>query len=398
MRNYDKPLTLVLVGDGVSDVRNSEALLDDFIFGNSNDPVDVKLIVPFDGVMQPSLDKAIGVLKQWGVDGKDFLPVVEPNCGHKHIASAETTTAVSQGIAVSEAIHMLKGAGENGHDIVFISIFDPESTKDMAAIADAKEAGVPTLNMALGLVDTFPGYESFADRAAREEKQAAFDAEQKEKAVNEKPPRKAAAKKTAAKKATAPRKAAASQALVAEDVPLTAEPEKPAQAVSQGWGPHEHLYIWADDNNGHSGSFCACGEEEPEKALTGTDRLVAQAVAREAEKKAARVHKDYCDLPHTHGGDCRINRSITVAEKKAAKLELSGTIVAGKSELPKDLEPAKAVAPTVDVWQDIAKAAVPGETLTVRKADIVELGDAMEQMATGFTAALNVYKRMVTGE
>lgn len=367
MRNYGKSLTLALAGDGVSDVRNSEALLGDFIFGESNDAVDVKLLVPFDGPLQPSLEKAIGVLKDWGVDGSDFVPVVEPNSGHKHIASAETTVQVSQGGSTAEIINWLLAEKEKGNDVVFVSIFDPESTKDLAAVADVKAAGLPTLNMALGLVDTFPGYESAADRMAREEKQAAFDAEQKEKAAAEKPPRKTAAKKTAAKKATAPRKAAASQALVSEDVPLTDEPEKPAQAVSQGWGPHEHKFVWADDNNGHSGSFCSCGEEEPAKVQTGTERLVAQAVAREAEKKAAR-------------------------------LELSGTIVAGKSELPKDLEPAKVVAPTVDVWQDVAKAAVPGETLTVRKADIVELGDAMEQMATGFTAALNVYKRMVTGE
>jgi len=28
---------------------------------------------------------------------------------------------------------------------------------------------------------------------------------------------------------------------------------------------HVHTFVWADDENGHSGSFCACGQEEPEK-------------------------------------------------------------------------------------------------------------------------------------
>lgn len=29
---------------------------------------------------------------------------------------------------------------------------------------------------------------------------------------------------------------------------------------------HTHTYAWYDDDNGHSGSFCACGQEEPEPA------------------------------------------------------------------------------------------------------------------------------------
>lgn len=31
----------------------------------------------------------------------------------------------------------------------------------------------------------------------------------------------------------------------------------------QGWGPHVHYYEYGDDDNGHSGSFCRCGKEEP---------------------------------------------------------------------------------------------------------------------------------------
>jgi hypothetical protein len=32
-----------------------------------------------------------------------------------------------------------------------------------------------------------------------------------------------------------------------------------------GWGPHQHRFVWADDDNGHSGSVClGCGEEEPD--------------------------------------------------------------------------------------------------------------------------------------
>ncbi len=31
-----------------------------------------------------------------------------------------------------------------------------------------------------------------------------------------------------------------------------------------GWGPHIHRYEYGDDDNGHSGSFCQCGKEEPD--------------------------------------------------------------------------------------------------------------------------------------
>lgn len=31
-----------------------------------------------------------------------------------------------------------------------------------------------------------------------------------------------------------------------------------------GWGPHQHRYYWGDDGIGNSGSFCECGQEEPD--------------------------------------------------------------------------------------------------------------------------------------
>lgn len=35
-------------------------------------------------------------------------------------------------------------------------------------------------------------------------------------------------------------------------------------ASGSGWGPHIHRYEWGDDGIGHSGSFCRCGQEEPD--------------------------------------------------------------------------------------------------------------------------------------
>lgn len=41
-------------------------------------------------------------------------------------------------------------------------------------------------------------------------------------------------------------------------VESTTTPGKPPS----GWGPHVHEFVWFDDDNGHSGSFCRCGQEE----------------------------------------------------------------------------------------------------------------------------------------
>jgi hypothetical protein len=42
--------------------------------------------------------------------------------------------------------------------------------------------------------------------------------------------------------------------------------------------PHVHTFVWADDENGHSGSFCACGQEEPDGKASPYLRLLAKEV------------------------------------------------------------------------------------------------------------------------
>lgn len=39
--------------------------------------------------------------------------------------------------------------------------------------------------------------------------------------------------------------------------------DDPPYEEPKGWGPHVHQYHWIDDDNGHCGSFCRCGKEEP---------------------------------------------------------------------------------------------------------------------------------------
>lgn len=38
--------------------------------------------------------------------------------------------------------------------------------------------------------------------------------------------------------------------------------EEPSTPKRGGWGPHVHQFEWFDDDNGHSGAFCRCGQED----------------------------------------------------------------------------------------------------------------------------------------
>lgn len=419
MRNYDKPLTFILTGSGISKPENSRTLLEDFIFGNlpGDAVVDVKFVVPYFGKISPSLNAAIEILKEWGIDGDDFIPVVEPNSGHKSLVTATKTEQVDKGDSEQHAIDLLSQARSDGRDVFYISIYDPE--RDISSVTDAKDwTWLPTLNLAEGLIDSFDGYESEEDRLKREELQRKFDEEQKAKEAAEKPV------KEPAKKATTPRKRAAKKPVAVEDVPLVDAPEMPlvAPQIDKGWGPHEHKYVWGDDGIGHSGSFCECGKEEPAPKPKPAAGLIADAVAREAEKKAAR---ELLEL-----------ESEIAQQYPNDTVTLSGTIVVGKSEFHKDLEPVRkdgdsweeikdgyvygyqmingeiqstgsmglhselshvpADMAAPDVWKDVA-AAVPADTthITVSIDDMVKLSAGMKKMAEGFTEIISAYSQML---
>lgn len=368
MRDYSLPLTIVLTGSGKSDALNTESLLGDFMFGNVDGDVDVRVIVPYSGKTAASLADALKILKAWGIDGKDFIPVVEPNSGHGSISSAKETIQVDQGDSISRALQLLGDDMAEGRDVAFISLYAEGNVKDLDEIDAAKSCeGLTTLNLCEGLIDSFPGYESEADRVIRESLQEAF-AEQ-EAAKEEAAPK--PAKKTAAKKAVTPRTRATSKPLVQEDQPLTDEPQK-----------------------------------APEKPLTGTKRLVAEAVQREADKKAARKEvliPVAADATEAELRELEIKYEIAGEEidgfvrSLPALTELSGTIVMGSAKLPEALEPARSVAPVVDVWQDVANnlPTASGTHISVAKEDLVQLNEGMQEMARGFSTVLDAYNRML---
>lgn len=390
MRNYDKPLTFVLTGSDASKPEHSRTLLEDFIFGNlpGDAQVDVKFVVPYTGRISASLSAAIDILKEWGIDGEDFIPVVEPNNGHKSISSAAKSIQCDSGTSLEVAVDFLYQAHKEDRNVAFIALFDPEN--DLDVVTYAKDWNwLPTLNLSEGLIDHFEGYESAEDRAYREAIQAEYQAKMAE-AEPEKP-----ARKTAAKKATTPRKRAASKPLESEDVPLTEDAVKAPTAPAKP------------------------------KPAAG---LIADAVKREEEKKAARTKPTSIE---------EFEQAVLSGEIGGpVSTELSGTIVVGKSELPENLEPVRkdgdsweeikdgyvygyqmingeiqstgsmglhselshvpADMATPDVWKDVA-AAVPADTthITVSIDDMVKLSAGMKKMAEGFTEIISAYSQML---
>lgn len=408
-KDYSRDLTMVFAGSGETTLSNLSALLENFIFGPPPAPGEeeiereVTIMIPAQYKNSPG----VKTLLKWGTPmGMEFSVI--PGDPHQSLDSA---------------LGMLSEANDAFQETAFIMFYNQDSKyeKDNPALTDLEVIGeaknhewLTTYNLSEGMVDYFDGYESTDERLKREALEEAFAEQQRIKEEAEKaarPPR-----KTAAKKATTPRKRAASTPKVEEDKPLPIEPEKPLaepscacggqtllevhvpvgegechdRSMAKGWGPHEHKFVWGDDGMGNEGSVCACGAGEPGMSVgdsvevgglhftkiadgpfpdpqkSGLDKLVADAVQREAERKTVRE-----------------------------STELSGTIVMGSSQLPDGLSPVA----TADVWQDVAKA-VPAdvESFQVSKADIVELGEAMEEMANAFSKAIRVYKNIVEGK
>jgi hypothetical protein len=417
MRNYDKPLTFVLTGSGTSTTAHTKTLLEDFIFGTLEN-VDVKFIVPFYGAKSSSLGNALALLKDWGMDGDDFIPVVEPNGGHHAIASAGMSHQVEAGTSVQFSIDLLSAARSEGRDVAFISIFNPDSEQDLKAIETAKDWDwLSTLNLAEGLIDHFEGYESIEDRAFREAIQQEYQA----KMAEDEP------EKPIVKKATTPRKRVAKKPVEAEDVPLTEErqkppvaPEKPkpasgliANAVAREADKKlardlaklaaadmvKHCNVDALDDAERaflvSSGLYTQKQVDDELAMCAASAKERDKVARKEGEVWEEREEGFVTVYQMRNG--KVQSSGPMRENTEPSTELSGTITMS-SKLPTELEPAKMVDPTPDVWKDVA-AAVPDIThISVAKEDLVKLNEGMQKMAEGFSDVLSAYNNMLGGE
>lgn len=333
MQDFTKDLTILLTGSGSTTHENIAALMEDYIFGPL-DNREVSIVVPYAGKVHQGLASTIKWCKSQGITGDDFVAIAEPDIEHISQEDAGKFVRMAQGESLDHALGILFQDKEEGREVVLMSIYNPDSAADLSDIFTAKKYDwLPTLNLSEGLVDFFEGYESNDDRIKREALEEAFAEQQKAKEES------APAKKTAAKKATTPRKRAASKVVKEVPTPTPTEPEKVTEA------PCIHYFIWVDDNKGICGMFCK-----------------------------------NCSLREE---DCQDEKPST---------ELSGTIVVGKlPDLPKDLS---LVSPE-EVWQDVAKATPPTDSVMVKRDDLAQLGKSMENMAIAFSDAMSVFTKIL---
>lgn len=234
-RKWDKDLTIMVTGLGTTTAANLRENLEDWIFGTL-DEREVKIIVPVLTKMGPGIKE----LFVWGSKmGFDFTIIqTEGAPMTREITSLpqESFTRVKDDQqALHDAFALLDDAHVAGHETAFIMLYDPKSVykhgeqhvSDREIISTAKGSSyLTTLNLSQGLLDSFEGYESDADRKAREVKEADWDREQKR--INAL----AVESGVAPKKAVAPRKRAAKKAVAPTPVPAPVEPEKAVQEPS----------------------------------------------------------------------------------------------------------------------------------------------------------------------
>lgn len=222
-RDYTKPLTILVAGSADSTTANISDNLSEWIFG-TQDSRDVT-VVP---VYRPNIGNGMANFLLWGnelfawdqEDGDPLFAAVAPEGGHRSISHASKTwQGKDYAEAAGWAIGQLTTAREDGNEVAVIMFYNPEDEEDLALVTKAKEYDLPTYDLAMSMVDNFPGYQTEEEKAAEAKAKAEFE----EKTQDEEP-----------KKAPAPRKRAAKKT-VASKAPKTLEAaEKPLQDVPVG--------------------------------------------------------------------------------------------------------------------------------------------------------------------
>jgi hypothetical protein len=358
-QDYDKDLYIVLVGSGVTTMKNFVDNVEEYIFG-PKELREATLLVPYTRELSRTMSE---ILNKWATipndEGDSNYPVrafVEPEAGHASIAKALSTHQTSEhGVAmdsgaVEEAMNFLIDVQREGNEAVVIVIYD--ETKDVRLVGELKNySTVPVLNVN-GMIDSFPGFrttdEILKEERLREEfetKEAIRIAAEKEQEKLEK------AANAPAKKAVAPRKRAAAK--VPEDKPLT--------------------------------------ESTPRKTAAPRKKAVAPKPAEPLED-------------HPGGLD---------EFKVGDKVVVGGIPFTKHSELPSELEPVKNLpAPdtqsatdtaTVDVWADVARAqgSVDKHEVThyaVQKKNLVALGEGIKAMSEAHAKTIDALLSIIEGK
>lgn len=208
-RDFSKPLTILVSGSADSTTANINDNLLDWIFGG-HDQRDVSVVIPYRSDMGEGMANFLvwgNEFFQWDQkDGDPLYAAVAPDGGHKSISHASKTwQAKNYREAMGWAVGQLTSAREDGHEIAVISFYNSEDENDLALITYAKELEIPTYDLAMSMVDNFPGYQTEEEKEAEAKSKAEFEKALAEVAAEEAPkeapkPRKRAAKKTAAAK------------------------------------------------------------------------------------------------------------------------------------------------------------------------------------------------------
>lgn len=222
-RDFSKPLTVLLAGSADSTTANIEDNLLDWMFG-TQDSRDVTVVVPYRPNMGGGMSSFLvwgNNIFQWDQEGGDpLLAAVAPEGGHKSISHAKKTyQAENYAEAMGWAIGQLTSAREDGHEVAVISFYNPDDEEDLYLITAAKQFGLPTYDLAMSMVDNFPGFKTEEELEAEAKAKEEFDKTLNEVVAEKKvsAPRKRAAKKTAASNAP---KTLEVQEKPLEDVPV----------------------------------------------------------------------------------------------------------------------------------------------------------------------------------
>lgn len=371
-QDYNKDLALVIVGSGNTSLNNVIDLLEDYVFGETLDSREVKLLIPYTKTMGKGMDV---VLNQWAVGQDrqnpdwDIIAYVEPDAGHRSVASAKEAFQVDDGCALGDAMSDLILRQKNGEEIAAVVLYDENNPDDIALVGDLKNYNtVPVLNLSEGLIDSFPNFKTTDEILKEEREREEFETKEKIRLAAEKEQEAAqkAAEKPVAKKAAAPRKRVAKKAAAPVETPHEEKVTIAAKRVAR---------VSKDLNE----------KLAPEDGVKSVDELMAEL---EAEKLLARQSEPDAEEPEHKVGD-----TVVVA----------GIPFTKHSELPSELEPVKTLpspAPVPDVWSDVQQAAMtrlPQDKVVVSKEHLVELGEGIKDMSNAFARTIDALTKIVEG-
>jgi hypothetical protein len=366
-QDYDKPISLLIVGSGDSTKANIKAVLDNLCF----DPTggrEIHLYIPFD---KHTSGYGLAKVVDWAdatldtEQGDIKIGIVAE--GHKLVARMAQTIKAEQPEdpfnATSMGLFILDGFKDSTEPFV-VFLYDPE--KDMDELTFVKSRGVRTVNLCEGGIDSFDGYESPEEKATREKAIADFEEKLTAGKISGPTPTKAPAKK-----ATAARKRAATKLAVPEDVPLTEELQKPVQTPSEAL-PTIHV------------------ETDREKAIA----LGYGPGDSWDEERDGMVQSYYWDLGSDIVNASGWMNSESLENRKKELLKLDAAEMVKHCTMDKlsqdelDFVRASGLYTAEDIFTEVDNAArqvLSSDTVQVKKSDLLRLLSVLTDIVEGMT-------------